>query len=292
MMRTHRESFRVRRYECDSLGHVNNAVYQHYLEQATLDSWANAGCDASWFSAHKVHWFLKQASIEYKHPAVANDVLDVTTWVSDWKDWGIHHEYEFHHQSDGKLIAAAKACWTFVEQATGKPHETPAGIRVLFGETGSEVLRPYRLSAQGLDASSFHWQHQIRRYEVDSSQSVNPAIYLNWIEEAKFRAAASVNWSIARMLAENFVTFQTRQDTEYFQAARYGDEIDIVSCLYDLRKVRGTWLHEFYRQGSRELIARNYSTGAFLDLNGHPAPAPQAMLEALLHGQDGPSLTK
>jgi len=291
-MPTHCEIYHVRRNECDAQRHVNNAVYQHYLEQATLDSWANAGCDASWFSAHKVGWFLKQASIEYKHPAVVNDVLDVTTWLLDSEDSGIHHEYEFRRQSDGKLIAAARACWIYVDQATGKPHETPVGIRVLFGEPGLEAVKPYRLAAQALATGSFHWQHQIRRYEVDASQSVNPAIYLNWIEEAKFRAAATVNWPIVRMLAENFVTFQTRQDTEYFQAARYGDEIDIVSRLYDLRKVRGTWLHEFYRQGSRELIARNYSTGAFLDLNGHPAPAPQAMLEALLNGQDDPSLTK
>lgn len=28
---------RVRHYEMDTLGHVNNAIYQHYLEQAAIE---------------------------------------------------------------------------------------------------------------------------------------------------------------------------------------------------------------------------------------------------------------
>jgi hypothetical protein len=32
------ERVRVRAYECDSLGHLNNAVYIQYLLQTTLDA--------------------------------------------------------------------------------------------------------------------------------------------------------------------------------------------------------------------------------------------------------------
>ncbi len=88
------------------------------------------------------------------------------------------------------------------------------------------------------------------------------------------------------MRASNFVTVQIRHDTEYFLPAVYGDEIEVVSRLYDLRRVRGTWLHEIHRAGTGELLVRNYSTGAFLDLQGRPAPAPQAMLDALLRGAE------
>lgn len=277
MMRPHRESFRIRSYECDALGHVNNAVYQLYLEQTTLDAWANAGCTPRWFSAHQVSWFLKQASIDYRHPAVANDVLEVTTWVSSWETHRVQHEYEFHRQSDGELIAAATASWSYVDPGTLQRREVPTNLRLFFGEIGPTVLKPYQLPVKGLKARSFHWQHQIRRYEVDATQHVNPAVYLNWIEEAKFRAAESVGWPLSQMQAANFVTFQIRHDTQYFQPAHY---------LYDLRKVRGTWLHEVYRRGSNDLIARNYSTGAFLNLDRRPAPAPQAMLEALLYEQN------
>ena len=38
--------FKVRHYEMDALGHVNNAVYLHYLEQAAIEHSAAAGFPA------------------------------------------------------------------------------------------------------------------------------------------------------------------------------------------------------------------------------------------------------
>jgi acyl-CoA thioesterase FadM len=39
--------------------------------------------------------------------------------------------------------------------------------------------------------------------------------------------------------------------------------------------VRGTWRHEVRRVADGTLIARNYSTGAFLTLDGRPVRAPE-----------------
>jgi len=36
-MQTFTTQLRVRHYEMDPLGHVNNAVYQNYLEQAAIE---------------------------------------------------------------------------------------------------------------------------------------------------------------------------------------------------------------------------------------------------------------
>ena len=38
--------FRVRHYESDALGHVNNAAYLHYLEQAAIEHSTAAGYSA------------------------------------------------------------------------------------------------------------------------------------------------------------------------------------------------------------------------------------------------------
>ena len=40
---THTEAFRVRHYECDLYGHVNNAVYLRYLQETGLCAFSKAG---------------------------------------------------------------------------------------------------------------------------------------------------------------------------------------------------------------------------------------------------------
>jgi len=61
--------------------------------------------------------------------------------------------------------------------------------------------------------------------------------------------------------------------------------IEIVSRLIEIRRVRGTWLHEVYRVATNTLILRDYSTGAFLDWEGDVRAGPAEMLEALTHGE-------
>jgi acyl-CoA thioesterase FadM len=61
-----------------------------------------------------------------------------------------------------------------------------------------------------------------------------------------------------------------------------GDWAEIVSRVYDLRRVSGTWQHRVYRNG--DLVALDYSAGVFLDRAGKLRPPPQAMLDALVRG--------
>jgi len=63
------------------------------------------------------------------------------------------------------------------------------------------------------------------------------------------------------------------------------DEIEIISRLIEVRRVRGTWLHEVYNATTKTLIVRDYSTGAFLDWDGNVRAGPSEMMEALMRGE-------
>jgi acyl-CoA thioester hydrolase len=277
-------TFRVRHYECDLLGHVNNAVYQHYLEQTAIEAAADAGYSMTWHAERGVAWVVRRITLEYLRPAGSGDVLDITTWVSSWGRTHSQREYAAVRRSDGLPIVNASADWVFVDRATGRPTRIPVDLADIFGGDTRCATRPYPLPEKGLDAGAFRWRHRVARYEVDFMQHVNNAAYLNWFEEAKFRAADEAGWTVERMREAGFMTVQVRHDTRYLLPATYGDELDVVSRLYELRRVRGTWLHAVYRAGTGELLAQNRSTGAFRDLEGRPTPAPPAMLEALLRG--------
>ena len=281
---TYTRSFRVRAYECDLLGHLNNAVYHHFVEETSGEAWGAANDGPDWYRSRDEAWAIQQVSIGYLHPAVAGDTLDVVTWVSEWGECHARREYEIRRWPHREEIARASARWLHVDRVTGQPSPVPPELVAALGADGRVALEPHRLPAQGLAAASYRWRHQVKRYELDSTGRVNGAIYLSWIEEAKFRAAEEAGWPLERMRAERFLTVQVRHDTEYLRPALYGDEVEVVSRLHDLRHVRGTWLHEVYRVGSGELLARDYSTGAFLDPEGRLVRAPRAMLKAVLRG--------
>jgi acyl-CoA thioester hydrolase len=75
---------RVRFHECDPLGHVNNAVYLGYLEQAAIDHAAAAGWPASRLSAEIGAVFVaRKHEIEFLLPSFENDVLEIVTWPEE-----------------------------------------------------------------------------------------------------------------------------------------------------------------------------------------------------------------
>src|SRR3954471_18487117 len=72
--------FRVRFHELDPLGHVNNAVYLSYLEQAAIDHAAAAGWDAATLRTIGGVFIARRHEITYHRPAAENDRLRVITW--------------------------------------------------------------------------------------------------------------------------------------------------------------------------------------------------------------------
>ena len=71
---------RVRFHELDPLGHVNNAVFLTYLEEAAIEHSAAAGWPASRLREHGV-FIARRHEIDFLQPAVEGDVLQVRTWA-------------------------------------------------------------------------------------------------------------------------------------------------------------------------------------------------------------------
>jgi acyl-CoA thioesterase FadM len=113
---------------------------------------------------------------------------------------------------------------------------------------------------------------------------VPPAVYFNWLEEATIRAADAVGWPLERISSAGSVIIQYRHDAEFFEAAHAADEVEIISRLVDVRRVRGTWLHDLVRTADGTRLMRNYSTGVWLDTSGRISRAPAGMMEACVAG--------
>jgi acyl-CoA thioester hydrolase len=73
----HRTTLTVRSYECDSYGHVNNAVYLNYLEVARHEMLAALGMDYEGMRSAGFGMVVARIDIRYRRPSVAGDALTI-----------------------------------------------------------------------------------------------------------------------------------------------------------------------------------------------------------------------
>jgi acyl-CoA thioester hydrolase len=73
----HRTTLTVRSYECDTYGHVNNAVYLNYLEVARHEMLAALGMDYAGMRSAGFGLVVARIDIRYRRPAVEGDALTI-----------------------------------------------------------------------------------------------------------------------------------------------------------------------------------------------------------------------
>ena len=285
-MRQYSRRFRVRHYELDSFGHVNNAVYVHYMQEAAIEASADAGFGPGWYLERGTGWVIRQLSIRYYLPASYNDELEVKTWISEVRRASSTREYIITRRRDASRVARARAGWVYLDLKTGQPTRLPDEFSSVFEPTGEMEDLAIRLpkARQTDDAYRYHSRRRVQTFELYTARRVNHALYLNWIEQAYFDALRAAGHPIERTRRDGWLALQGGHEINYFEPAFDNDEIEIVSWICEMGKVRGAWTHEIYCVSRKKLLAREYSLGIFVNLDGKPVSAPWQAVEDVLRG--------
>jgi acyl-CoA thioester hydrolase len=114
----HRETVRFR--DLDSLGHVNNAVFLTYLEEARIAYLVPFGAEAS-------DMILARVEIDFRAPLRMGDELEIGVRPARVGTKSFDLEYEVH--SGGTLAAEAKTVLVSYDYATRRPVELPESWR-------------------------------------------------------------------------------------------------------------------------------------------------------------------
>lgn len=131
---------RVRHYEMDALGHVNNAVYQHYLEQAAIEHSEHLGFTVERYKELGGVFVMRRVEIDYLRSAAAGDKLEITTWLQEMRGTRARRRYEIRKQRKDDLLVTAEALWVWVEAATMRPRPIPPVL--LEGFLASTIQNP------------------------------------------------------------------------------------------------------------------------------------------------------
>ena len=129
---------RVRHYEMDWLGHVNNAVYFHYLEHAAWEHSESLGMTLERYKELGGVFIMRKMEIDYLRPAVAGDTLEIATWVHEMRGPRAIRKYEVSHAGSGQVLVRATALWAWVELPAGRPRPIPAPLLEIFRATTSD----------------------------------------------------------------------------------------------------------------------------------------------------------
>jgi acyl-CoA thioester hydrolase len=128
----HTMRIRVRHHEMDALGHVNNAVYLNYVEEAAVEHARRLGYDEARWRALGGGWVVRRHEIEYRAPAVAGDDLDVTTRIAGLERMRGVRRTTIVRVGDGVLLADATTHWIWIDHE-GRPRRIPAEVLADFG---------------------------------------------------------------------------------------------------------------------------------------------------------------
>jgi acyl-CoA thioester hydrolase len=117
---------RVAWHEVDPARHVNNANYLVYAEDCAVQTAAAYGWPVKRMLEEEGFAIVaRRYRIEYRQPALLDDELIVSTWVSDVKRATAVRHYQIERAADRVLLARAYALWVWADVETGRPIRIP-----------------------------------------------------------------------------------------------------------------------------------------------------------------------
>ena len=115
-------TLRVRWGDCDSFGHVNNASYLTFFEEARIDYWKAVVPDVPFTGMAIVH-----TSVDFKGQAYPVDVLTIRVAVTELRRTSFWAAYEVLRGD--QVVATGRSAQVFFDYATQRPAPIPEAFR-------------------------------------------------------------------------------------------------------------------------------------------------------------------
>ncbi len=126
--------------DVDRAGHVNNAVYLVYVEDAEALVTAASGWPHPRMAEAGIALVARRHQIEYRQPAVLGDELELRVWLSDLGcGRGVWH-HAITRAEDGARLAQALTHWECVDVETRRPVPLPHQFAVDIGRSAAGGL--------------------------------------------------------------------------------------------------------------------------------------------------------
>ncbi len=132
--------WRVRTYELDSYGHVNNAVYLNWAEEIATEHAEAAGYGREWSARQGGGWVVRRSQISYHRPAMFGEDVELTVRVELVKGARGVRRTVIRRGADAELLAEVRTEWVWVRLSDGRPAPVPKELVELAAEVTAATL--------------------------------------------------------------------------------------------------------------------------------------------------------
>lgn len=135
----HSTSLRVRYGETDQMGYCYYGNYAEYFEVGRVEALRSIGASYKSLEDKGVMLPVSSYSVNYKSPALYDDLLTITTRIKEVEGARITFDYQIHNEAN-TLIADATTTLVFISKDKMRPIAAPEFFR--------ELISPYIIKGE------------------------------------------------------------------------------------------------------------------------------------------------
>jgi len=121
-------NIRVRYAETDQMGYVYYGNYAAYFEMGRVELLRSIGTSYKKLEDDGIMLPVRDFSIRYIKPALYDDLLTLTTTLTEIPSTRINFTYKIHNES-GILLCKAETTLVFVDKKSGRPAQIPEELK-------------------------------------------------------------------------------------------------------------------------------------------------------------------
>ena len=137
----------VQAKDIDSLGHVNNVVYMHWMQDVATAHIEALGLGLNEYMELKHAMVAVEHHVQYRKAAFEGEKIILRTWLDDINALYSFRQYVFYRPQDQSVLFMGNTKWACVEIATGRPKR--------MSPTFSQAYQPISEQLNPLDFSQY-----------------------------------------------------------------------------------------------------------------------------------------
>jgi acyl-CoA thioester hydrolase len=240
------------------------------MQEAAFDASADVGYDEEEYIKLGSYWLIRETQISLNFPLRSNDLVDVITWVDDFRSVRSRRIYEFRLVPKNELAGNAVSDWVYLDRNTGHPQKIPDEIAAAFIKDGEEINSKPRPRFPKINVppnKAYLICREVEWRDIDSAQHVNNAIYLAYFEDCGIQVAKEYGWGMKRMQDMNIGVVARKHHILYQQPAILGDKLKIATWLTSIQKSTVKRHYVLIRPRDNEILGQSYSVYELIDLD-------------------------
>jgi YbgC/YbaW family acyl-CoA thioester hydrolase len=283
MSRTFTRTFRVRWSEINAAGQVHLSEYFRYVIETAWDWGATIGLSIRESEELGLAWVLHEAEIHLYRPLHANDTFELTIWLVDWRRVRGTRCFEIVLKDSGELVAQGTQEVVSLDLKSMRPVATPDTIIDSIRLEDPRVFPHQKIPKFQLRPEvAFVMQKKVEWRDLDSQEHVNNANYVAFAEDAVAQALAAMGWPPASFQAQSWIVSNPMVHIQYQSPASWGETLEVVAYLVELKPAGGVWYIQIERAADREPVARCLVEWSLANrINGEEQILPESLAHAL-----------